>query len=497
MEKVSAIKLENLADFMVGNARCRPLLRRIECGALQITVEPRMMQVLALLSEYEGEVVSRREFFTRCWNDVPVGDDSLNRVIAGLRKVAEKLGERAFRIETVPGYGYVLYSNTRTACPVEAEQRRRAIAMAAGWSAWRRGTSTAPDAEIEALRKLCEQHPDDAEAHAMLAFLLRLGAESAEAYRCAALVLECEEAAAAALQIDPENDVALTALATVAPIYGDWSTRRLALTRILERRPQSIMARHELAILEMATGRIAAACDLVSELLEEDPRAPVLLYKRIEHLWAAGRFDEMDRVADNALQLWPQHPAIATARFWSLLATGRADQATHFWADYIEALATPGEEFAIFMSTARALGKNGNGEVLREAVAANVAEAGKGPRQAIIAIIHLALMGAVDDAFAVAEGYYCRRGAISVSLNPTLDSLSTADQSRRGGRCLFHPATQILREDPRFDTLVETIGLGEYWRTQGLTPDYRQRLGTVSALPAMPDAEPRDIRPNA
>jgi DNA-binding winged helix-turn-helix (wHTH) protein len=45
------------------------------------------MQVLVVLADAAGHVVARRTLFERCWGEVYVGDDSLNRVIAALRKI--------------------------------------------------------------------------------------------------------------------------------------------------------------------------------------------------------------------------------------------------------------------------------------------------------------------------------------------------------------------------------------------------------------------------
>lgn len=330
-----------------------------------------------------------------------------------------------------------------------------------------------PTREIAALRALAAERPDDGEIHAALAFLLRLGAECAEPQDSAELVLACEQAAARALQIDRHDDVAATALATVTPIFGDWSRRRAMLGAVLAGAPDSVVAQHELAILEMATGRIAAATRIVARLLEAMPRAPILLAKRIEHLWAAGEWDAMDRAADNALQLWPRDAAIATARFWSLLGTGRAAQAGAFLEEWRTLTGFDPDVIALHALTARALAEPGNAESRQQAVAANLATGTRTPQHSITALIHLGLLGAMDAGFALAEGYYLRRGALTVSLMPADGALRIADQSRRGGRALFHPATTTLRADERFEALMRGIGMEAYWQAGGIVPDYK------------------------
>ena len=39
---------------------------------------------------------------------------------------------------------------------------------------------------------------------------------------------------------------------------------------------------------------------------------------------------------------------------------------------------------------------------------------------------------------------------------------------------LFEPVTRLMRADPRFDRLIEEVGLGRYWREAGARPDYRR-----------------------
>lgn len=472
MDELAPIRLDCLADFVLGEARCRPALRRIEWGGAYVSLEPRMMQVLALLAAHEGEAVSRRELFSRCWADAAVGDDSLNRVVAGLRKVANGACAGCWSIETVTGHGYVLRVRQRPAASRALWPGDYEAAMEAAWTAWRVDSAIVPEAEIAALRQLAADHPRDARVLAMLAYMLRLGAEYCELPRCGDLVLECERAAERSLRIDPGNDVARTALLTLRPIYGDWTARRQGLTKLFIQAPESAVAAHELAILEMATGRIAAARELVERLLERDPRAPALLYKRIYHLWSVGELGEMDRVADAAVQLWPQHMGIGMARFWSFLGTGRAGQAERHLAELAGGCRLPPPAIAVMQQTAATLARPEAADAWRQAVAMNMAAASRGPAQAVAAMIHLAMLGAVEEAFAVAEGYYLRRGGVEVGLARSESDLPIPDQSRRVTQPLFIPATAAMRTDPRFESLVEEIGLAEHWRKAGVEPDH-------------------------
>ena len=105
------LKLRDLAtrsDFEAGPLYLSPSTRRVRGPAGEIQLEPLIMQVFLLLVDAEGRVVTRDEFFDQCWGGVIVGDDSLNRAIAKIRRIASEVAPRCFEIETIPRTGYRL-----------------------------------------------------------------------------------------------------------------------------------------------------------------------------------------------------------------------------------------------------------------------------------------------------------------------------------------------------------------------------------------------------
>ena len=66
------------------------------------------MKVFLLLLDAGGSVVTRDELFDSVWGGVFVGDDSLNRAIARVRKIAAETAPGLFEIETIPRTGYRL-----------------------------------------------------------------------------------------------------------------------------------------------------------------------------------------------------------------------------------------------------------------------------------------------------------------------------------------------------------------------------------------------------
>ena len=83
-------------------------------------LEPRVMEVLAVLSERAGQVVSRDELLDKVWPDVVVTEHTLSRCIYQLRQelgnVCSGSGHTDYNpIETLPKRGYRLLATPVTA----------------------------------------------------------------------------------------------------------------------------------------------------------------------------------------------------------------------------------------------------------------------------------------------------------------------------------------------------------------------------------------------
>src|SRR3954471_15768796 len=160
------LKLADLAgraDFDLGPLHVSPARRLIEGPAGKANVEPIVMKVFLLLLDARGNVVTRDELFGNAWGGVFVGDDSLNRAIAYVRKIAAETAPGLFEIETIPRTGYrltgdiVAMLDDRTGDSRERPVSRRLLiaggtAMAAlgGAGLWW-ATRPAPDPRFAAL----------------------------------------------------------------------------------------------------------------------------------------------------------------------------------------------------------------------------------------------------------------------------------------------------------------------------------------------------------
>lgn len=85
-----------------------------------ISLPPKESELLRVLAEAEGRLVSKREIFERLWPCDDVGEASITRCVRGLRRAIEERGRNGGTIETLHGRGY------RLAVPVHA--RRTPIA---------------------------------------------------------------------------------------------------------------------------------------------------------------------------------------------------------------------------------------------------------------------------------------------------------------------------------------------------------------------------------
>lgn len=112
--------LASVPDLTFGSVTLRPSIREFECRTRRLTLEPRVMQVLIVLVEAGGAVVSRDDLIQRCWDGRAVSEDAINRCIGQLRRLAKGCDEPCFTIECIPRVGYRLLAATVQTAPHRA-----------------------------------------------------------------------------------------------------------------------------------------------------------------------------------------------------------------------------------------------------------------------------------------------------------------------------------------------------------------------------------------
>lgn len=98
----------NRQEFSIGDIKISPNRNLLIAEKVELSLEPRVMDVLCYLSLHAPEVVSRDEMIENIWEVKFGGDESLTRAISILRKTFRSIGIDETMIETIPKRGYRL-----------------------------------------------------------------------------------------------------------------------------------------------------------------------------------------------------------------------------------------------------------------------------------------------------------------------------------------------------------------------------------------------------
>ena len=96
------------APFRVGDWLAEPMANRLTNGDDVRRVEPKVMEVLALMASQPGETVTKDQFMAEVWTGTVVTDDVLARCISELRKALGDSARRPDYVETIRKRGYAL-----------------------------------------------------------------------------------------------------------------------------------------------------------------------------------------------------------------------------------------------------------------------------------------------------------------------------------------------------------------------------------------------------
>jgi Tol biopolymer transport system component/DNA-binding winged helix-turn-helix (wHTH) protein len=96
--------------FSIGEWRVDPSLRTLSSVKGEVHLEPKHMQVLTVLAEHAGQVVSKQRLLQTVWADTFVGDEALSKTISELRRALGDDPKAPRFIQTIPKGGYRLVS---------------------------------------------------------------------------------------------------------------------------------------------------------------------------------------------------------------------------------------------------------------------------------------------------------------------------------------------------------------------------------------------------
>ncbi len=100
-----------MTEFFVGSYRVDMTRSQIVAEDDIVSMEPKVLQVLLILAENQGEVVAHETILAKVWPDVVVAPNALQRCIAQLRKAFGDDAKAQQVIATHPKVGYSLLAN--------------------------------------------------------------------------------------------------------------------------------------------------------------------------------------------------------------------------------------------------------------------------------------------------------------------------------------------------------------------------------------------------
>ena len=115
------------STFFFGDWQINPQSNSVQSGDTIRTLEPKAMDVLRLLCQHQGEVLTPDDIIRQCWGDIAIGDNPLHKVITQLRKALGDQASNPQYIETIRKRGY------RTIASVEFPVGHHAKVSPAQW----------------------------------------------------------------------------------------------------------------------------------------------------------------------------------------------------------------------------------------------------------------------------------------------------------------------------------------------------------------------------
>lgn len=484
-------------DFALGSLTISPSRRMVLKADESRLLEPRMMQVLVLLARDPGQVVSRQRLFDEVWG-VPVGEDSLNRAVAGVRKALELDSDR-LSLETIPRTGYRLdiaieddaagggidrrwliggsvaavaalgaavfgLRNHPSASELEAASLREQ-----GQQIIREALATRTDEAVKLLERATGLDPENAHGWGLLAFAYRDRGEGGNPDVVTQSIQRSERAATKALAIDPHEGAALAALALLRPEFGDWLNVERKLLAGLQVAPNSVELLTALGLIYQSVGRARDGFIVNDKAVRIDPMSVTAQFRSALKNWILGDLPKADQVLGRALSVWPSHPIFWNTRLIVYAYSNRPAAALEFVESQTRPASLTQEFIDRWLIIIRALLARTPAEKAR--TRANLVEVAASTRSfASNGMMAFSSLGMLDEAFDLAYGYYRGTGDFATAFAKR-EGLPVNDMNWRRTMMLFTPPCAAMRKDPRFMQLAQDIGLADYWEKSGTKPD--------------------------
>ena len=108
-------------DFHLGKWLVQPKLCRLTADGRTVQVRAKVMDLLACLARYPGEVVAKDRLLDEVWKSHAISESALTRTVTELRQALEDDADQPRMLETIPKRGYRLIAPVT---PVQAPSPR-------------------------------------------------------------------------------------------------------------------------------------------------------------------------------------------------------------------------------------------------------------------------------------------------------------------------------------------------------------------------------------
>jgi hypothetical protein len=259
------------------------------------------------------------------------------------------------------------------------------------------------------------------------------------------------------------------------PRYMNWASREQQCRAILARHPHHAETLADLGDLLTEVGCLTESCAIRLGLARAFPGSQHFNGSAVFQLAMVGRDKEAMARARASLARWPGNGPVSGSAAYGAVYGGMTALAVEMIdqrPDWLPS-AAPGLRDAVTGTLDALIGRRQRPEAIR------ICLDGARQRQstAIMTVPLLATLGAIDDAFRIMERYFLGRGDFPLPYLYGAKVPGPFENTRKTARTLFFRIAAALRVDPRFLPLVREIGMVDYWRATGSTPDFLHKPG--------------------
>jgi hypothetical protein len=286
-----------------------------------------------------------------------------------------------------------------------------------------------------------------------------------------AVVARVRDAAAHALAIDPRESRSAAALVSLEPTFHHWRSKADAIRSAQQHaRPDTGPLLYQEVQFLMAVGRFRDAVPRIALLNKYSPLIPWIQAARVDALAATGKLEDADRVARDALAIWPRDRLTWFTSFDLAAFNGEPQRALAMAADRVNwPKNTRPDEILLAERMVRAMMSHDPAEADRVLLAFR-STLPRGQAYAERAIRAAAALGRPGEALAFARILYL--GHLPANPRGTvLPRVGWDGDAERPTVSLFLPPAQATWSEPGFLPLMSSIGLTDYWHRTS-PPDF-------------------------